>query len=137
GPALCEEPRRAVALLKDLCPGYRREVALLAHALEDRVPADLLAHAERVPLASLVATLGSRLHEHQGTDQRLAGWAVETWAAALGLLAVSAAVPPEARAAGSLVVAARGGTHGSLAAALCDVPDGGRVLVQRGRYVEA
>lgn len=135
GPGLCHEPRRVVALLKDLCPGYRREVAVLSHALDERIPVDLIARAEGAPLPSLLAMLAGRLHDHQGTDRALARWAVETWAVALGLVALPTLSLSSLAPAGN-VVTSDGKTHLSIIGALAGMPLGGSVLVRRGRYTE-
>lgn len=135
GPELLREPKRVVGLLKDLCPGYRREVAVLAHALDDQTPSDLIAQAGQIPLPSLLALLAGRLHDHQGTDRHLARWAVETWATALGLLALPSARAGSPAKSGRIVAPA-GGAYTSVAAAVID-PDGLEpVLVRAGRYQE-
>ncbi|MCW5849677.1 MAG: right-handed parallel beta-helix repeat-containing protein [Anaerolineae bacterium] len=89
GRSVLDDPRRCEALLRDLLPDHRREVHLLVAALRERVPADLLASNNGVPQSLLLAQLAQRLHDHLGIAPAFAGWAVETWAVALGVM-----VPP-------------------------------------------
>jgi hypothetical protein len=42
GPALCREPQRMEAMLRDLCPEHKREVFLLVSALKEQIVPDLM-----------------------------------------------------------------------------------------------
>ncbi|MDQ3701851.1 MAG: right-handed parallel beta-helix repeat-containing protein, partial [Chloroflexota bacterium] len=83
GRALCEDPRRVEALLRDLCGECRKEVFVLVSALRERVVVDLLAWPAGVPQELLLARLSARLADDLGFSPEVARWAVETWAAAL------------------------------------------------------
>ncbi len=43
GIPLCSDARRCEALLRDLCPTYRREINVLTGALEEGIAIELLA----------------------------------------------------------------------------------------------
>jgi transposase InsO family protein len=86
GRALCDDPRRCEALLRDFCGQYRGEIHALVGALKDRVAADLLASKDAVPHGILLVRLAKRLCEHRALSQLAARWAVHSWALALGVL---------------------------------------------------
>jgi WD40 repeat protein len=86
GRALCDDPRRCEALLRDFCGQYRGEIHALVGALKERVAADLLASKDTVPNEVLLARLTRRLCEHRALSQLAARWAVHSWALALGVL---------------------------------------------------
>ena len=84
GVALTDDPRRCIALLKDHCPGHKREVNVLRAALEHDVVAGLR-HSDGVaPLDLTLARLTSGLVEDGGLAEEPARWAVAAWAIALG-----------------------------------------------------
>ena len=85
GPDVRLDPRRCEALLRDLCPGGKRDVTLLLTALRERIPDDLLAAQGGQPVAVLVARLAKRLVDTLGLADDAARWAVASWAIALGL----------------------------------------------------
>ena len=85
GRALCDDPPRCEAMLRDLCGQHKPEIALLITALQQRVPAALLANAAGLPSALLVDQLRQRLARELFLTAEAAQWAVETWALALGL----------------------------------------------------
>jgi hypothetical protein len=86
GPSLVHESRRCEGLLRDYCSGYRREVAVLTSALEERVGADLLASTSKLPREVVLAKLATRLHDDLAMEQAAARWAVNSWALALGFI---------------------------------------------------
>lgn len=86
GPGLCSDARRCEGLLRDLCGEHRREINILVGALRERVPLDLLAGRNQLPAGLLLARLAKRLEEHLALTEEAAGWAVETWALALGVV---------------------------------------------------
>lgn len=100
GRALCDDPRRCEALLRDLCGTHRREIHVLVSALRERVAADLLAASEGVPREVLWARLTQRLQDNLGLTEDLARWAVDSWALALGKF--SPAEPSVAAASSAL-----------------------------------
>ena len=86
GKSLCDDPRRCEALLRDLCPEFRREIFLLVSALHERVPQRLLGSHSGMPIEAMIKRSSKRLCERLGLTDDLALWAVETWALALGLV---------------------------------------------------
>jgi len=87
GPSLCDDPRRCEALLRDYCPGYKREIHVLVNALRERVAADLLRSQNGTPYEVQLARLTRRLRDNFGLVDEAAAWAVESWALALGVIA--------------------------------------------------
>ena len=86
GPGLVDEPRRLEGLLKDLCGEYKREIHTLMDAARERVAQDLLAGARNsLPPELVAAGLVQRLLQDLPMSEEMARWAVESWAAALGV----------------------------------------------------
>lgn len=88
GNTICEDQRRCEAWLQDLCVGkkkYKVEVFALVNALKQRIPADLLNPPRGLPKAALFNRLVQRLYDNVGLDKKVAKWAVEAWALALGI----------------------------------------------------
>ncbi|MGH2367708.1 MAG: right-handed parallel beta-helix repeat-containing protein, partial [Chloroflexota bacterium] len=83
GRALCDDPRRVEALLRDLCGERRRDVFVLVNALKVRVAADLLGWPAGVPGELLLSRLTQRLCDDLGFTPEVARWGVESWALAL------------------------------------------------------
>lgn len=83
GLAICDDPRRCEALLKDLCGTYKREIHLLIGAQYENVPAEL---QRGLPLDLQRPRLVQQLSDDRGFDDELAEWAVNAWAYALGLV---------------------------------------------------
>jgi parallel beta-helix repeat protein len=86
GANIAREPRRAEGLLRDHCGTYRREVAVLVSAAEERVAAELLAADRGLPRDVLLARLARRLHDDVAMEAAAARWAVNSWALALGVI---------------------------------------------------
>jgi hypothetical protein len=86
GRGICDAPKRVEALLRDLCGAHRREINIIAGALEERVAEDLIATGNSVPRDVLLARLAARLRDNLAYTPEAARWGVETWAAALGIL---------------------------------------------------
>lgn len=87
GHEIITEPRRCEGLMRDNFPAHRREIAVLTAALEERIPADLLASGKSpVPRAALLARLAARLHDDVAMEANAARWTVHTWALALGII---------------------------------------------------
>jgi hypothetical protein len=84
GKDICSDARRCEGLLNDLCGSYRREINVLVNAIEERVPLDLLAGAGSMPPELLLNKLEKRLEDQTALTAEAAGWAVESWALALG-----------------------------------------------------
>ncbi len=166
GPSLVHEYRRCEGLLRDYCSGYRREVAVLTSALEERVGADLLAANNKLPREVLLAKLATRLHDDLAMEQAAARWAVNSWALALGFISETELealeqadrqpIPVKAPAtqandpaqpsltasemsplSATLVVAANGGgDYKTIREAMQNVAAGGSLLVRPGLYSE-
>ncbi|HEX8249211.1 MAG TPA: hypothetical protein VF599_13625 [Pyrinomonadaceae bacterium] len=86
GKEICADARRCEALLNDLCGSYRREINVLVNAIEERVPLDLLAGANSMPPQLLLTKLEKRLEDQTALTAEAAGWAVDSWALALGVV---------------------------------------------------
>jgi len=86
GREICAAPKRVEALLRDLCGAHRREINIIAGALEERVAADLIAAGKSGPRDVLLARLAARLRDNLAYTPEAARWGVETWAVALGVL---------------------------------------------------
>jgi len=97
GTSIAADSQRCEGLLRDLCGNCRREINVLLAALRERVPADLLAASETVPMEVLFARLTQRLQDNCAMDSASARWAVESWALAFG--ASVGAFPHSPRAA--------------------------------------
>jgi hypothetical protein len=83
GTSLVDDPRRAEALLRDLCGEHRREISVLIAAQEEGIPAELLSSATQIPGSLLFARLSMRLESNRGLSVEAAQWAVLSWAHAL------------------------------------------------------
>jgi hypothetical protein len=87
GREIINAPRRCEGLMRDNFPAHRREIAVLTSALEERIPADLLAASRsRTPQGVLLARLAARLHDDVAMEASAARWTVHTWALALGVI---------------------------------------------------
>lgn len=87
GRTLIEDVRRCEGLMRDNFPANRREIAILTSALEERIPAELLAQKSgAMPQSVLLARLARRLHDDVAMEMQAAHWTVRTWALALGVI---------------------------------------------------
>jgi hypothetical protein len=162
GPSIVNDARRCEGLLRDHAGQYRREVSVLVSALEERVPAEMLAAPAATPREILLARMSRRLCDHLALSEPAARWAVNSWALALGLIdedelktieqrsasPAEAGVGPDGEptaeaerlttsGAASLVVSADGGgDYASITEALRHAPPGARVVVRPGVYDE-
>ncbi len=82
GARLTSEPAYLRARLSDRAPQAGREIALLVQAQSAGIPQALQANP---PTASLRTSLISKLHDERGLSTEAADWAVDCWAAALGM----------------------------------------------------
>jgi hypothetical protein len=103
GRGLLAEPTRLRSLLFDEAPDARREITALLHALDERVPDDLIKSHAAEPIGSLAPRLAKRLADRTGLAREAADWAVRAWAKSLGigLGAAAAAAAPSSDAARS------------------------------------
>src|SRR5437867_4993780 len=95
GRAVCHDPQRCEALLRDLCAAHRSEVHVLASALKERVAADLLGSNGSVPKGLLLARLTTRLENNLALSEEAARWGVESWALALGVISPTQLTQPQ------------------------------------------
>lgn len=73
--------------MRDNFPAYRREISVLTAALEERIPAELLASGKSLmPRGALLARLAARLHDDVAMEETAALWTVHTWALVLGVI---------------------------------------------------
>jgi len=84
GESLCDQPSRCEGLLRDFCPGSRREIHVLMNALKGRVATELRDSSVSVPIELTLARLTKRLHDEQALSKDAARWAAESWGLALG-----------------------------------------------------
>ena len=161
GHAVVNDHRRCEALLRDYCSGYRREVAVLVSAMEERVAADILAASVNLPREAVLTKLARRLHADIAMEETAAEWAVNSWALALGFvssaeleiieradgqpvplkaaaaIAVTESRPGISASLPDIVVSAKGdGDYRNFREAMRNLPAGGRLFVRPGLYRE-
>lgn len=83
GPALLDEPARLDALLADHCGTFYRERFLLAHALRDRIPGELLTQSQAGSIN--VQWLSQRLQRRYCLSAEAAQWAIDCWSQGLNV----------------------------------------------------
>ena len=83
GPALLDEPARLDALLADHCGTFFRERFLLAHALRDRIPGELLTQSQAGSIN--VQWLSQRLQRRYCLSAEAAQWAIDCWSQGLNV----------------------------------------------------
>lgn len=85
GPALSNDPRRVEGFLHDLCGQHTREIFVLVHAQEAKIPAELLAAGGLAGDPALWQRLSRRLQDRMAFSPEAADWAVQSWALALNI----------------------------------------------------
>src|SRR6476619_5505558 len=95
GAAFYGDPRRAESLLKDLVGHRQGVIFVLVTALRAGVADELLASRPGLVEVS-VNRLSARLSQSFGMDPDASHWAVESWAAALGVAQPPTAPPAAA-----------------------------------------
>jgi hypothetical protein len=97
GRALCREPQRMEAMLRDLCPEHKREVFLLISALKEQIVPDLMSvqvgTVGGVPEEVIVSRSRRKLAENLGFTEESSAWAVDSWLQASRILAASPDIP--------------------------------------------
>ena len=88
GRSLCNDPNRCEALLKDYCGIHKREIFVLVSALKKRVTDDLLKSSAGVPQEIVIGRLCKRLEDELAFTSEASHWAVDSWALALGFIAI-------------------------------------------------
>lgn len=86
GKSIVEDARRAEALFRDNFGEFRREIAVLKMAVEEGVARDLATAPANSPRGVLIARLTQRLVDNLALSKSAAGWAVNAWAEALGVV---------------------------------------------------
>ena len=97
GVAVCNEPSRVQAYLRDLCPDQKREVFAVVAAMKEGLVSDLNNFApSQGAMESVFARLTAKLFDNTGIIPQTARWAVESWALALGIIKepISSGVAP-------------------------------------------
>lgn len=153
GREWCADPRRVESLLLDLLPGKRREAHLLVIAVRAGIAGDLVVGSTALPVNVRIERFVHRLHVEFSLREEAARWAVETWAAALGLPVTTVPAPARPKPAAAapptpatpstapdgrpLVVAKLGADHfRSIGEALAQARPGSTIVVQPGVYNE-
>jgi len=85
GVTVARDANRCEGLLRDTCPDCTKEIFILTSAVRQRVPADLLAPRQTLPLPLVQGFLVKRLEDELGFSDDAAHWAVASWSEALGL----------------------------------------------------
>jgi len=85
GVTVARDANRCEGLLRDTCPDCTKEIFILTSAVRQRVPADLLAPRQTLPLPLVQGFLVKRLMDESGFSDDAAHWAVTSWSEALGL----------------------------------------------------
>jgi hypothetical protein len=97
GRAICREPQKVEAMLRDLCPEYKREIFLLVSAMKEQIVPDLMSvqsgSVGGVPLEVIVSRSRHKLAENLGFTEESASWAVDSWLQASRILAAAPDVP--------------------------------------------
>lgn len=91
GPPPLTDAKLCENLLKDYCPEHKEEIALLALAVKERIPSDLLLSQDGLQRDLLRALLVKRLRKSQSLNEGDARWVVESWGVAIRALARSEA----------------------------------------------
>lgn len=95
GSGIVDEPKKVEGLLRDLCGEHKREINTLMLAAREGVARELRAGQNSgVPAEVVAARLRQRLMDGWSMTEEAASWAVESWAAALGIVRPSGPVVP-------------------------------------------
>lgn len=93
GLGVCGDPWRCEALLRDLCPGCRREIFWLIAALKENIVVDIKSALASTPESALIARLTHKLGDSLGLAGEPARWAAETWLQAVRQAPAGASAP--------------------------------------------
>jgi hypothetical protein len=97
GRALCRDPQRVEAMLRDLCPEHKREIFLIVSALKEQIVPDLMSvqvgAVGGVPEEVIISRSRRRLSENLGFTEESATWAVDSWLQASRILAATPDIP--------------------------------------------
>ena len=84
GVSVCDEPKRLKSLLKDLCPNSPRENFVLLTVVRQDIINELLEIKGDYKFKS--TRLKNKVVNNCGIESKLANWAVDSWAYALGII---------------------------------------------------
>ncbi|MDW8224278.1 MAG: right-handed parallel beta-helix repeat-containing protein, partial [Gemmatales bacterium] len=135
------DQNRLKALVKDYLPNHSREVRILLLAFDEGVPAELASLTAHQSWGLIRGRLIQKLQESLAMHPSAATWAVDTWAAALGVVeAPPYVIPlprsaPLASAAEFRVAPIGAADFRTLSEAVQHVPAGSRLLLASGTYV--
>lgn len=97
GAGVASDAARCRAFLSDFCRDeHRREVTALCTAVEESIPAGLLASRGTLPSVAAVSAAQRKLCLNRGMSPDVALWAVESWALTLGLCTTAECTSGEA-----------------------------------------
>jgi hypothetical protein len=82
GHALCDDPKRCEAFLRDYCGEYGREIFILISALKQGIVKDLL-NSNNIPIELLLGRLTKQMQNNLGLTEEAARYGVESWAVVL------------------------------------------------------
>jgi hypothetical protein len=113
GRSICDNPAKCQSLIADICGDHRLELNLLVAALRAGIPIKLPASHAGIPPEMRCAQLASQLQKDQGLSADAAHWAVDSWALALGVIAVPTSAKPavEQQPAGTKLADAPPGSY--------------------------
>jgi Leucine-rich repeat (LRR) protein len=86
GINICDDSKKCEALLRDLCPQYKREINLLISVLRENIVSDLLKLSNKDSIDIILVKLIQRLYDNLGIAPEFAAWAVESWALILEII---------------------------------------------------
>ncbi|WP_079291182.1 formylglycine-generating enzyme family protein [Cylindrospermopsis raciborskii] len=82
GHALCDDPKRCEAFLRDYCGEYGREIFILISVLKQGIVKDLL-NSNNIPIELLLGRLTKQMQNNLGLTEEAARYGVESWAVVL------------------------------------------------------
>jgi hypothetical protein len=82
GHALCDDPKRCEAFLRNYCGEYGREIFILISVLKKGVAKDIL-DSSNIPVELLLGRLTKQMQNDLGLTEEAARYAIESWAMVL------------------------------------------------------
>ncbi len=86
GINISNDIKKCEALLRDLCPQYKREINLLISVLRENIVKDLLKISNKDSIDIVLVKFTQRLYDNLGIKPEFAAWAVESWALILEII---------------------------------------------------
>jgi hypothetical protein len=133
GESLCDAPKRCEALLRDVCGEHKPEIHALVAVLKKGGVAQLLSSRGDMASPILLAHVTRSLWDELALSEEATGWAVESWALALGIIPRATCIAGKAESLVPLDEAMRprrgqrSGTGGPAGNGLCIEPGMGRI----------